>query len=387
MKVVCWHPVLTDHQSYTWEALQQAGVADLQIFILEQEHADRQAQGWVNRHAAAMPTVLIPARGWLGFVLRRLRQNKDAVHIFGSPFERPRLMLTLLAALLMRRRVWLISEPYSPISSGYQNDNLPLLGRIKARLRPLIYQIYGALLKHRVHGVLAISPLAVRQYAGIGIAPEKIYPFAYFVPRVPAAPDLSQSAPAAATTQNAALRLIFIGTLIARKGIDVLMAAVTASRNAGVAVTLDIYGPGDGDRFQGDAGVRYGGMIPFGEAQGVIAGYDFLVLPSRYDGWGVVVNEALLAGVPVIGSDTAGASAVVKKWRCGAVFASADAAALADVLRDLAADRDNQPVRQLAARQAGDALAPQVAGRYLFQILADRSNGPAPQPECPWYDI
>lgn len=384
MKVVCWHPVLTDHQSYTWEALQQAGVSDLQIFTLEQEHADRQAQGWVSRHAVAMPSVLIPLRGWLGFVLRRLRQNKDAVHIFGSPFERPRLMLVLLAALWMRRRVWLISEPYSPIATGYQNDNLRLVGRIKATLRPLVYKIYGALLKQRIDGILAISPLAVSQYAGIGIAPKKIFPFAYFVPRL-------QGVPAPATEVAVSpLRLIFIGTLIARKGIDVLLDAIAALRRDGLTVHLDIYGPGDGGRFDEQvAGVSYRGTIPFGEAQRVITGYDFLVLPSRYDGWGVVVNEALLAGVPVIGSDAAGASAVVRKWRCGRVFANGDVGALADVLRDLSADGadcvDRAGLKEAACR-AGDALDPQVAGRYLFAILSG-DKGSVSQPESPWYDI
>ena len=382
MKIVCWHPVLTDHQSYTWEALQRAGVSSLQIFTLEKEHAERQAQGWVNRHAAAMPSALIPQSGWLGFALRQLREHQDAVHIFGSPFERPRLMLVLLAALCMRRRVWLISEPYSPISTGYQNDNLRLAGRIKATLRPLVYKIYGALLKRRINGILAISPLAVSQYAGIGIAPEKIYPFAYFVPRLSGVP-----APAA-EIKTSPLRLIFIGTLIARKGIDILLEAIATLRRDGMTVHLDIYGPGDGGRFdEQDACVNYCGTIPFGEAQRVIAEYDFLVLPSRYDGWGVVINEALLAGVPVIGSDAAGASAVVRKWRCGRVFANGDAGALAGVLRDLSADAAARALMKEAARCAGDALDPQVAGRYLFVILSGTGKGSAPQPECPWYDI
>jgi len=381
VNVVCWHPVLTDHQSYTWEELQHAGVSDLQIFTLEKEHAERQAQGWINRHAATMTSTLIPQQGWFGFALRQLRRHEDAVHIFGSPFERPRLMLVLLAALWMRRRVWLISEPYSPISTGYQSDNLRFAGKIKSALRPLVYKIYGALLKRRVNGVLAISPLAVSQYAGIGIGPEKIYPFAYFVPRLPGVCG-SQAGKASP------LRLIFIGTLIARKGIDILLDAIAVLRQAGLNIHLDIYGPGDGGRFdQQDACVSYRGTIPFGEAQRVIAQYDFLVLPSRYDGWGVVVNEALLAGVPVIGSDAAGASAVVRKWRCGRVFANGDAGALACVLRDLSADNTGRVVLKEAARRAGDALDPQVAGRYLFAILSGDGQDSAQQPECPWYDI
>jgi glycosyltransferase involved in cell wall biosynthesis len=35
---------------------------------------------------------------------------------------------------------------------------------------------------------------------------------------------------------------------------------------------------------------------------------DIFVLPSRYDGWGVVVNQALGAGLPIICSDAVGAA-------------------------------------------------------------------------------
>ena len=38
---------------------------------------------------------------------------------------------------------------------------------------------------------------------------------------------------------------------------------------------------------------------------------DLLVLPSRFDGWGAVVNEALGAGTPVLVSDLCGSSYLV----------------------------------------------------------------------------
>src|SRR2546426_2500281 len=34
----------------------------------------------------------------------------------------------------------------------------------------------------------------------------------------------------------------------------------------------------------------------------------FLVMPSRYDGWGLVIPEAMASGVPVLGSTEAGAT-------------------------------------------------------------------------------
>lgn len=375
MKVVCWHPVLTDHQSYTWEALQFSGVSSLRVFVMEQEHVQRKEQGWVNRHVFPFPCETIPARSWLRFCVQKLRADKQSVHIFGSPFERPRLMVVLLVALCLGCRVFLVSEPYSPIAAGYQGDDRRWLGKLKSALRPWVYRMYGAVLRRRVTGVLAISPLAARQYASIGIAPECIFPFGYFVPRA----DVSISAQP--STDAPALRLIFIGTLIARKGLDVLLSAINRVRSQGISIVLDVYGPGEVDRFSFD-GVdsRYCGTIPFGQAQQIIARYDFLVLPSRYDGWGVVINEALLAGIPVICSDAVGASAVVEKWRCGVVFSSGDAGALAAALAALPVGTALAGMKD-AARCAGDALDPLIAGRYSFEVLTSR------RPGCPWYEI
>ena len=60
---------------------------------------------------------------------------------------------------------------------------------------------------------------------------------------------------------------------------------------------------------------------------------DVLILPSVYDGWGAVVNEALQVGCYVICSDACGASDLMKKEsRLGKVFRRGDEQALADCI-------------------------------------------------------
>lgn len=384
MKVVSWHPILTDHQSYTLEALQQAAKCPLTVYVAKTEHPSRQLQGWVNRHAASLSPQLIPQKGWVKYIIQQLRAHRDAVHLFGSPFEQPRLIVTLLLAIAMGLRVFLISESYSPISAGYLTDKHKLINRAKALLRPILYRFYGAMLSRRIAGVFAISPLAASQYRSIGIAKEKIFPFGYFVPRS----ERLRSEPPATDSKKTGLRLIFIGTLITTKGLDVLIEAVRNLNGNGAAVTVDAYGYGDSHQFDFDQStVRYCGLIPFGESQAVIADYDALVLPSRYDGWGVVVNEALMAGVPVICSDRVGAGAVIEKWRCGVIFTSEDVSDLACKLNDVINAPEYWAKMRLAARNAGAALEPDVAGRYMFDVLRDDlSNAMQPKPSCPWYD-
>lgn len=50
--------------------------------------------------------------------------------------------------------------------------------------------------------------------------------------------------------------------------------------------------------------------------------FDVLVLPSRYDGWGAVINEALQRGLYVICSNRCGAKALVVNDKIGKVFCS-----------------------------------------------------------------
>ena len=177
--MISWQPVLTDHQSYTLEALQQAAKCTLTVYVAKSEHPSRQVQGWVNLHVASLSPQLIPQKGWFRFIVQQLRSHRDAVHVFGSPFEQPRLIVTLLLAIAMGLRVFLISEPYSPVSTGYQDDKHKLINWAKALLRPILYRFYGLMLSRRIAGVFAISPLAASQYRRIGIPKEKIFPFGY----------------------------------------------------------------------------------------------------------------------------------------------------------------------------------------------------------------
>jgi glycosyltransferase involved in cell wall biosynthesis len=384
LKVISWHPVLTDHQSYTLEALRNAAKCTLTVYVAKAEHPSRQVQGWVNRHAPSLSPLLIPQKGWFKFIIQQLRAHQDAVHLFGSPFEQPRLILTLLLAIAMGLKVFLISEPYSPISTGYQNDRHKLVNWVKAALRPILYRFYGAMLSRRLAGVFAISTLAAFQFRSIGIDKEKIFPFGYFVPHS----ELLCRDVLMTDSKKIDLRLIFIGTLIERKGLDVLIEAVKGLNGNDSVVTLDVYGAGDSSQFDFDQStVSYCGLIPFGEAQAVIARYDILVLPSRYDGWGVVVNEALMAGVPVICSNRVGAGAVVEKWQCGAIFTSEDVSDLERKLNEIVFAPKSLGKMRLATRNASAVLDPEVAGRYMFDVLRDDTLSAKQQkPSCPWYD-
>ncbi len=373
-RLVCWQPLLTDHQRPTLDALGAIIGSRPEYIVAGKTQVERDRQGWgENWREVDAEVTELPSTGWRRWAQEHFDQNRDTIHIFGSPFGNRRLIGVLALALWSGARVWLISEPWSETGDGYYDDQAQWRDRIRTVLRPYVYHGYGRLIRRRVAGVFAISPLAVAQYVAIGVPMDRIRPFGYFIP-APAA-----ALPVAARPCSDQLRAVFVGTVIARKGIAELAAAAAALDARGVQITVDVFGPSN--RPFDYPGLRYRGMIPFGEAPGIIANYDVLIAPSRHDGWGVVVNEAIMAGVPVVASDRTGAGAMIDRWRCGVRFRAGDAGDLATTLTTLASNPHALTAMRRAARALAPELTPARAASYMAAALFD-------QPEKnPWYDV
>lgn len=86
--------------------------------------------------------------------------------------------------------------------------------------------------------------------------------------------------------------------------------------------------------------VRFLGFANQTQLPGVYTAADLMVLPSVYDAFGVVVNEAMLCGCPVVASDHVGAARdLIAHGRTGFVYPCGQIDALADVLQQALASR------------------------------------------------
>lgn len=102
----------------------------------------------------------------------------------------------------------------------------------------------------------------------------------------------------------------------------------------------------------------------------VYAAMDVFVLPSRYEGFGVVFLEAMSMGVPVVGTRVVGSVDAVQDGRTGLLVPPGDARALADAIRRLLADeglarRLAENAREwVGSRRSRTALAADVERLY-----------------------
>jgi glycosyltransferase involved in cell wall biosynthesis len=150
-----------------------------------------------------------------------------------------------------------------------------------------------------------------------------------------------------------------IGRLDPQKGWDVLCAAAPLIRARIPGARLVVIGDGpERERLAAlgqDAGVSFAG---YRERAGRFAGaFDVAVVPSRYEGFGLVALEAMLAGVPVVASRIGGLPEVVGDTAL--LVPPEDPAALAAAVVELL----EQPERARGLTERAGRRAEQAFGR------------------------
>jgi glycosyltransferase involved in cell wall biosynthesis len=381
--IVTWQVVLTDHQAFTYEAIADSSGVKVLSHVVVMEDEVRKKQGWLDLQVKSLSRFLIPQNNFFKYCFGVIRDHQNSIHIFAAPFSDWRFIPCMLYAAWLNVEYFIISEPYSPESEGYLSDTSLIMGRIKALLRPKLYRLYGLLLRRSVAGIFAISRLALFQFQAAGFPMSKLFPFGYFVPGQFGSEDVERFR--MHRQPHSSINAIFVGSLIRRKGVDLLIDVSKALLARGSRISIDVYGPQSEDMpLLNFPNLSYKGVIPFGMAQDEMAHYDLVIVPSRHDGWGVAVNEAILAGTPVICSDQVGAATLVNKFACGLEFKSADHHALLEVLRKI---EDNPELLNSFSEGAisnRELIEPKIAAKYMLSVF-ESSQLRRAMIDSPWY--
>jgi glycosyltransferase involved in cell wall biosynthesis len=296
MHLVFWQPIPSFHQEGFFCALAQADWVDSVTLKYESElPADRRQSGWREGVFQGVKLEQIHAS-------EHPEDSAEHVHIFTGFNTHP--------------KIWAAFHrlPFNAQCRRFAFAEAPEAHGLVGLLRRLKYRWAARCLSDRLDGMLALGELGVDFYRSVLPQSVPVYQFAYY--------DVSLSALSRFSSQVSGLssqnhRFLYVGQLIHRKGVDRLLRALAAVLSD--AWTLDLVGEGSeraalqqlGSSLGISEQLKWHGSLPSGELASFYQSADCVVLPSRWDGWGMTVNEALRHGCDVLASETCGAASAV----------------------------------------------------------------------------
>lgn len=301
------------------------------------------------------------------------RKQRHRMHLINGVWAEP-AFAAALATLALSNAVYAI---YSEAA----NPSIP-----RTIAKRITRRILSSAVLPWARGVFPVSHMGAQFFRSLGVNDERLYPFGYF------RSGLCTEHEQAEVIEADAVEVIFVGQIIYRKGLDLLLEAMYPLFGQYHSLKLVLVGSGDLSS-QLQAQVRQLGLEERVMFEGVlsptdiptrIAKADVLVLPSRWDGWGVVVNEALSVGVPVIVSDRCGAADLVQSGVNGYVFRSEDVADLRACLTSFFARKADWLNIRASAAETGSRISTDNIAWYLVECLEHMVGMRNIYPIAPW---
>lgn len=215
------------------------------------------------------------------------------------------------------------------------------------------------------HRIVVGSPVVARSLEEAGVAGSKICLNPYGV-------DWERFATPTMERKARPLRFLFAGSVNARKGVPLLLEAWRALP------------PGEAELWlAGRAseqvrklipalpGLRLLGGVPHQAMPAIYAQCDVFVLPTYFEGFSLVVLEALAAGLPVITTPNSGAESLLTDPALGRLIPAGDLEALVAALRHYAGNPPHRPDTVAAAGGLRERFSWGAYGDRWAQLLSE----------------
>ena len=362
MRIVFWQNCLSPHQlPYICHLKDDSRVDEVVVVAGETMSDDRKKMGWLIDTFDCFSTCNIyisPKDAIIESLL--VERPNESYHLFSGIRADAFVFKCLCVSMKHKLHRGMITERPNTYNFKWNITN----GK-PYWMHRLRFMIQDKRYAKKMEHVFAMGVEAVDYFKTLGLG-WKVHPFCYCTQAVSGKSDIAPS-----SSPN----YVFVGSLSPRKNpIGLIRAFSTLKRGK-----LKFIGDGvlksrllrEIDKKNLNEHVEFVGTVSLNLIPHYLYNSDVLVLPSQYDGWGAVVNEALQAGCFVICSDACGASMLLEKdSQLGLVFKTGSDSALADCMVYVDSHLSEiRMSREYRMKWADEHISGRVIAKYLIDCL------------------
>lgn len=365
MKVWFWQLAVSPHIVAFAEGLVAIG-CEVKFFATEIVAKERVQQGWSRPQTQGFEVQLLESMEKIKKMIEGA--DPEVIHVCQGLRGNGVVGQVVRALVGQEKNVWIMLEKI---------DDSGLAGLVKR----LAYRLLIRRVSKKVQGFLTIGHSTGQWLVARGAPEDRVFEFAYFLPA-------GRSLGRAIGDRESIFRFIFVGQFIERKRLDLLLGILGKFPRGSISLSVVGSGPMEEElkaKAVNELGesVKWLGRLPIETVPNAIKDADCLVLPSRHDGWGAVVSEALLVGTPVVCSEACGSAGVVKASGKGAVFKTDDADSLLRALTDVWNKGPINESERLELTRWARSLTGRAGAEYFSDLVRYSRKGGV-RPFVPW---
>lgn len=368
-KIVFWQRALSSHQDAYISELANVSGLEVILVVKSEQGNERKDIGCNPPDYGEARIIFNPDVEMVNEIIEI--EHYDAVHIFSFLSKDKFIKKIFRLCLNANSKIGILSEG---------RDSRGLKGKFR-----IIHGFFNErMYRKNIDFVLAIGHLAKSWYLFNGYPEEKLYDFCYTINEI----NLNKSR---SSSVNDKVKITYVGRVDKGKQLDLLISALKDLLK--YEWCLDIIGDGPElmnnkllvKEYGLEGRTKFYGVLNNSNVHEKLKTTDFLVLPSFWDGWGAVVNEALMNGVPVVCSDYCGAADLIfNNRKFGDVFNYKSSGELKEILkRRIKEGPISRQLRQQIINYS-KSFSGNVLALYLLDILNHCCNEKSKKINAPW---
>jgi len=308
IKICIWENIASPHQSYFFKALANHPGIDLQVRYFEKFHNERKKLGWSDNETLPENEQYVTPK--IDLALASIKDWEERIHVI--PGLSYAFTKELLARLIAHDIKWVHWSERSGIGLARKlHYNVQMFNFLQPLVSKIIKKDYADKINKYAMGVFSQGDLAKEDFVGWGVQKNKIEHLFYTIDEMKKPENL----PVDLEQYVGKKMFMYAGSLYKLKGIKELLNAFSKlKKRANWLLILVGQDRSDGEykrmaiKLGIDKQVIFTGSKPI-EIMSQYIGYaDVFVLPTLFDGWGAVLNEAAALGKPMISTDQCGAA-------------------------------------------------------------------------------